>query len=255
MSVSVTHKGHFSIVEFSNPPMNLMTLSDMRDLIQGHQQADSHPETRVILTKSGVDDFYSNGLDPNYVLALSNAQRVEVFQGVADLFCALVHLNKPHLTLVNGPAMAGGAILALTADYRFFEQDKGRISFSEPKVGLPIPSAICKAIEAVVARKYVRNVVMMAANLDAAGALEVGLADGVGQGQAAEDQLMDHAKRLARLSPSVMRETKAAVRQEVRSTAEAFARELGVFASFVGDAFLGEGLSALVEGRHPNFVR
>lgn len=255
MTVKLKHRDHISYISFNKPPMNLLTLDDMRDLIEAHQKADAHGETRVIITQSEVAGIFSNGLDPNYVLGLTNTQRVDVFQGVADLFYALVHLQKPHLAVIEGPAMAGGAILALTADYRYFDADLGRISFSEPKVGLPIPHAVCRAIEAVVSPRYVRDVIMMASNMDAATAQTVGLADGVASKAQLQEMVLKQAGRLARLSPAVLRETKSGLRAEVRAAAVDFSRDLGVFASFVGDAFLGEGLRAIVENRHPNFVR
>ncbi|MCB1042682.1 MAG: enoyl-CoA hydratase/isomerase family protein [Acidobacteria bacterium] len=255
MTVHLDHSDLVSTVNFEKPPMNLLTLDDMRSLVEAHQLADAHPNTRVIITRSGVPGMFSNGLDPHYVLSLTNTQRIDVFQGVADMFCALVHLKKPHLAVIEGPAMAGGAILALTADYRGFEVQKGRISFSEPKVGLPIPQAVVKAIASVVPSRYLRDVVMLAANLDAPASLEFGLADAVGNEKEIQTWVETTATRLARLSPAVVQTTKATLRHSVRESAQQFAKDLGGFATFVGDAFLGEGLRALVENRHPNYTR
>lgn len=253
MSVRLSHQGMVSTVTFDHPPTNLMTIELMGELVRAHRQADQEPGTRVIVTRSAVADVFSNGLDPAYVVAMSPRQRLAIFHAVASMFSALVQLDKPHIAVINGPAMAGGAILAITADYRYFDADHGRISFSEPKVGLPIPYAVCQAIRAVVQAPMVRPIVM-GRNCDAAFASESGLADGVARTTELDGLVGEQAARLARLSPAVLRETKRALRANVIDAAEQFEKDLGNFADFVGETFLGEGLRALLEGRHPNFT-
>ncbi len=253
MSVTVKHEGPVSTITLAIPPMNLMNIEVMDALVEAHREADAHSETRVIVTDSGVPRMFSNGLDPQYVLEKTPEDRVDIFRAVGRMLHGLFSLSKPHICRVTGPAMAGGAILAITADFRYFEAEHGRISFAEPKVGLPIPEAIVQVIRHFCNPSYLRQVVMFAMNMDAQQARTVGIADGVATGDAFEEMVQKQVERLARLSPSVLKETKRALRQETFPYTEAFQERDTSISTFVGDDFLGEGLHALIEDRFPNF--
>ena len=255
MSIDVVHDGMISRIVFNTPPMNLMTIEILDSLVAAHQEADARKDTRVIVTQSALPGMFSNGLDPQYVLAKSPQERTPIFRAVGRLLHHLVHLRKPHICAINGPAMAGGAILAITADFRLFDQEHGRLSFSEPKVGLPIPRAVIAVIRRFCAAPYLRDVIMLGKNMDAADALKFGLADGAANGAdlaALTDKL---AERLARISPTVMQEIKRGLIDGLAPLTEAMTEREPSFDHFVGDDFLGEGLSALVEQRFAKFTR
>lgn len=256
MSISLSHEGAVSFITIDLPPMNLLTIDIIDELIEKHQEADRHPETRVIVTRSAVDNMFSNGLNPVYVLKRDEAGRTDVFRAIGRLIHRLFGLGKPHIAALNGPAMAGGAILAITADFRYMEAEHGRLCFSEPKVGLPIPEPVIAVIASFCTPGKVREVALLGKNMDAPTALSFGLADGVGEGNAGLTSLVEQAVgRLARLSPAVLKATKAGMRRPLLELTAQFESDLGDFVQFTSADFLGEGLQALVEGRQPVFKR
>lgn len=253
MTVEVNHNGVVSTISLTAPPQNLLTTDIMDALVEAHQQADAHPDTRVIVTTSGLENMFSNGLDPMYVLKKNDEDRRDIFKGVGRMLHGLYALGKPHICVVNGPAMAGGAIMAIPADFRYFDSEHGRMSFAEVKVGLPIPEALVEVIRGVVRPQYLRHVIMMAGNLDAKTALDAGLADGAASGEALNELVEKQIGRLSRLSPAVLKATKASMRRRVLEMTRSFQKGDPNFEHFVGDNFLGEGLRALVENRFANF--
>lgn len=256
MPITLNHQGPVSLVTLDLKPMNLLTIDIMDELIALHEEADANPDTRVIVTASAVPGMFSNGLDPLYVLKRDEAARVDVFRAVGRLLHRLLSLRKPHIAAIDGPAMAGGAILAITADFRFMVKETGRLCFSEPKVGLPIPEAVTAAIAAHCAPAHLREVVMLGKNMDAQTAFQFGLADALAEDTAALQALVEkQVSRLARLSPMVLAETKRGMRADVLAKSEKFQKDPGDFANFVAAEFLGEGLQALVEQRQPEFKR
>ncbi|CAM2010264.1 enoyl-CoA hydratase/isomerase family protein [Acanthopleuribacter pedis] len=256
MSVILTHEGPVSVITMDLPPMNLLNIEVIDQLIQCHEEADHHPETRVIITRSAVTEMFSNGLNPMYVLKRDEAGRADVFRAIGRLLNRLFKLGKPHIAALNGPAMAGGAVLALTADFRYMEQEHGRLCFSEPKVGLPIPEPISAIIASFCTPSMVREVVLYGKNMDAQTALASGLVDAVAPGEEGLQELIEQGVgRLARLSPAVLRATKIGMRRRLYKLTETFENDLGDFAQFTHADFLGEGLQALVEQRHPVFKR
>ena len=255
MTIHLTHEGPISRVILDKPDQNLLDIETMDQLVELHREADAHPNTRVIVTASALPDMFSNGLDPHYVLRTPVPERIAIFRAVGRMLHGLFSLGKPHISQVNGPAMAGGAILAIASDFRFFDTDSGRMSFSEPKVGLPVPSGVIAAISHFCDRKYLHEIVMLAANMDAATALKFGIANGMAQGDALTELVNKTAGRLSRLSPTVLRETKSNLRAEILPRLEALANRGDEILPFVGEGFLSEGLGALVENRFANFTK
>lgn len=254
MTVQVNNHDFVGEIILDAPPMNLMDNDVMQEIIDKHREADAHPKTRVLVTRSAVPDMFSNGLNPGFVLKTPVEERVEIFRMVGRMFHALLALRKPHIALIQGPAMAGGAVLAATADYRLFAAEHGRICFSEPKVGLPIPAPIADAVAAVAEPRHLRDIILLGKNMDAETALQYGLADGVAaNGEALDSMLNDQIGKLARLSRDVMAAGKAALRAPLIERAAAFAEDPSELALFVGNDYLGEGLRALVENRKPVF--
>ena len=257
--VSVKHEGLVSTVTFNRPPLNLMDIETLDALTEAHRAADAHPETRVMVTRSGVEEIFGNGLDPEYILGRSQHERIDVFRAVGRMMQGIYSCTKPHITVINGPAMAGGAVLAALSDFRFIDENRGRICFAEVKVGVPIPAGATEMLRAFCKPHWLTEVALMGKNMNAAICLEAGLVDGAAPANKLEAMVDRQINRLVRLSPAVLRSIKAGIRAPVLARIDGMlqseddaAHEFGVFA---GDEYLGEGLTALIEGRPPVFTK
>lgn len=256
MSVELKHVDMVSIVTLTKPPLNLLDIETMNALIRAHQEADSHPTTRVILTRSGVEGMFCNGLNPKMVMGTPVEERREIFDAVGRLLHELLFLKKPHIAELNGPAMAGGAILAIAADFRYMHAQTGRFCFAESKVGLPVPKSVIGAIQLFARPADVREIALLGKNMDPKFALESGMVDGLADSQEALVALVEtQIARLARLSPAVLAATKRGIRDHLYQITLDFADHTGEFLAFCGPDFLGEGLQALLEGRQPVFKK
>lgn len=254
MSIDLVHENRASVITFNKAPMNLLDTKTMDALIEAHQEADRHPDTRVIVTRSGIDGIFCNGLDPMFVLKTPVEERRTIFNAVGRMLHELLFLKKPHIAELNGPAMAGGAILAITADFRFMHAEIGKFCFAEAKVGLPVPKSVLGAIQLFCHPGALREVAMLGKNMDAAFAHRCGLADGLADSREDLAELVRvQTARLARLSPAVLAATKRAMRDHLFEITKSFADRPGEFMQFCGPEYLGEGLTALVENRPPVF--
>ena len=255
-TITVTHEGMVSTVTYTNPLFNLLDVEVMDGLVAAHREADAHPQTRVIMTRSGIEGMFCNGLNPLLVLESDLNGRIAFFDAVGRMVHGLYSLKKPHIAVLNGPAMAGGAVLAITADFRYMDQERGALCFAESKVGVPVPEGLAAVIAAVCLPSMLREVVLLGKNLKPEQALAAGLVDGLADA-AGLDALVDtQVARLARLSPGVLAATKAALRAPVLAGTSILAQESGrEFAPFLGDAYLGEGLRAYLDGRQPLYTK
>lgn len=257
-AITLSHEGPASIVTLNLPPFNLLDIEVMDELVAVHQKADAHAGSRVIVTRSGLEGMFCNGLNPMTVLEADQAGRAAIFQGVARLAAGLYTLKKPHIAVLNGPAMAGGAVLAILADFRYMDAERGAICFAEAKVGVPVPEGLVAVIANVCQPSALREVVMLGRKYDPQPALEIGLVDGIAP-SAELDALVDkQVARLSRLSLDVLVACKASIRAAVLPKA---INALGTagggnnFLQFTADDYLGEGLRAFMEGRQPVFTK
>jgi enoyl-CoA hydratase/carnithine racemase len=255
-SISVTHEGMVSTVTYTNPPFNLLDIAIVDALVAAHREADAHPDTRVIVTRSGLEGMFCNGLNPMTVLEADLEGRQAIFAGVGRLIHGLYSLKKPHIAVLNGPAMAGGAVFAITADFRYMDRDRGALCFAEAKVGVPVPVGLAAIIAGVCSPSMLREVVMLGKNLDPNQALAAGLVDGIAATAELEEVVQTQIARLSRLSCDVVKACKAALRAPILEKTANLLRETDLgFATFLGDEYLGEGLKAFIEGRQPEFTR
>ena len=255
--ITLAHQGPVSVITFNQPPFNLLDIDTMDELVAVHREADAHPDTRVIVTRSGLEGMFCNGLNPMTVLEADHDGRIAIFEGVGRLVSGFYGLKKPHIAVLNGPAMAGGAVLAILADFRYMDSERGAMCFAEAKVGVPIPEGLCAIIAAVCHPPMLREVVMLGKNLDPQQALAAGLVDGLATSVELDAMVEKQVARLARLSSEVVKSCKASVRAPVLPKTKSLMSSGGEnpFGKFVGDEFLGEGLKAFLEGRQPVFAR
>jgi len=244
-----------STVTYTNPPFNLLDIDIMDALVAAHREADAHPESRVIVTRSGLEGMFCNGLNPMTVLEMDLEGRKAMFAAVGRLVHGLYSLQKPHIAVLNGPAMAGGAVYAITADFRYMDQDRGALCFAEAKVGIPVPEGLAAVIAGVCLPAMLREVVMLGKKLDPEQALSAGLVDGIAPADELEEFVSTQVARLARLSCDVVKACKASLRAPVLNVTAGMLTESDgdAFARFLGAEYLGEGLTAFMEGRQPVF--
>ncbi|NUM53140.1 MAG: enoyl-CoA hydratase/isomerase family protein [Candidatus Hydrogenedentes bacterium] len=258
-AITLSHEGTASVVTLTLPPFNLLDIETMEQLVAIHREADAHEGTRVIVTRSGLDGMFCNGLNPMTVLDADLAGRRAIFEAVGRLAAGLYTLTKPHIAVLNGPAMAGGAVLAILADFRYIDAERGAICFAEAKVGVPIPEGLVAVIGNVCQTPAMREVVMLGKNFDAQSALNVGLVDGIATRDGLDEIVAKQVARLSRLSLDVLVASKASLRAAVRAKAvDPFASGSSNgkhFMDFIGDDYLGEGLRAFMEGRQPVFTK
>jgi enoyl-CoA hydratase len=106
---------------------------------------------------------------------------MKAFLGLLDdLVSALFDYPGPLVALVNGHAIAGGCVLALTADWRVAPQGStARIGLNEVALGLRYPPRVLSLVKARVPPRWRENIVLGAGLFDVESAQRFGLIDEV----------------------------------------------------------------------------
>ncbi len=114
-------------------------LSAVEELALGPQ-----PE-EVALVTTGSGKFFSNGLDLDWLRANEDLARTNVAQ-VHAVFARLLRLPAVSVAAMNGHAFAGGAMLALSHDFRIMRADRGYFCLPEVDLGLPFTDGMRELI-------------------------------------------------------------------------------------------------------------
>jgi enoyl-CoA hydratase len=176
---------------------------------------------RGVLLASANPKLFSPGLD---LVTLSQYDRpsMERFMGVfAEAVWALYELPRPVVAAVNGHAVAGGCIVALTADYRVLRRGGAQMGLNEVKVGVPLPWSVALLLRATVPPGALTEVALLGRNFADDEALKAGLADELADADGFEGHCLARLEEFADKDPTSIAITKiylrAAVAQQMKS--------------------------------------
>jgi enoyl-CoA hydratase len=113
----------------------------------------------VILSGAG-DRFFCNGLDVASLLPLSRGELSRFYDAFIHLVTRMYLFPRPLVAAINGHAMAGGLILALTADYLLIGADNRYVGLSEVKLGLPVPQAAILMLTTLVGSRHAHQIAL-----------------------------------------------------------------------------------------------
>lgn len=108
--------------------------------------AEATQEGRAVVLAGNAKAF-SAGLDLKTLPTLSPDELRAFARGFLRMFAEVAAYERPVVAAVDGPALAGGAILALSADFRLVGP-RARIGLTEVPVGVPFPAPIAHLAQA-----------------------------------------------------------------------------------------------------------
>jgi len=206
---------HDGVVELAmdRPPVNALNQDFIDTLIRGLLVSSKQGAKALVL--SGRDGLFSAGLDVPELLELDRDGIAAFWNSFFVLMNTIAAAPVPVVAAITGHAPAGGAILALHADYRIAARGDYKIGLNEVRVGLPITRNIIGALEHVVGSRLATRMAVSGLLLTPEGALEAGLVDEVvEQGEVVSRSLSWLEEWLA-LPPIAMNKTRLAAKSDL----------------------------------------
>jgi len=174
-------------VRFDKARGNAIDEPFTQELLETAKQLGSDPGVRGILLASAHPKLFSPGLDLVTLLEYDRPAMERFMRLFAEAVWALYALPKPVVAAVGGHAVAGGCILALTADYRVLRRGGVQVGLNEVKVGVPLPWSVALLLRASVPAAALTQVALLGRNFADDDALAVGLADQLADADGFED--------------------------------------------------------------------
>ncbi len=170
-------------------------------------------QSRALILR-GNGRVFSAGIDLKRWLAEGPEYVLSYLELLERLFRDLLVFPKPVVVVVDGAAIAGGCILASTADFRLISPT-ARIGMPEMRIGVPLPMTAVEIIRMVTPMPTLARMLNWGATFVGQTAVDHGLADRVFP----DDRLVPEAERaaleLAVIPAATFRLTKAQIRGAV----------------------------------------
>jgi enoyl-CoA hydratase/carnithine racemase len=228
--------------------------ASMRDrLLERFEEAGRDPEVEAVILTGAGGTFCAGG-DVSSFEDLHDARAYrQVSHRLTAMLDAVERLEKPVIAAIDGVATGAGLTLALCADWRI-ASPRARLLFREGRLGLiPTHGGIARLVK-LVGLGVAKEALLGGDDLDAAGALRLGLVNEIVEGDL-EEAARSRAARMLQRAPLSFGVAKRllhlAADSDVRSTI--LAESLGQAALLQSDDHR-EGLAAVRERRLPRFV-
>jgi len=183
-------------ITLNNPPLNVIDLEMMGELLAALEQIETIAEISAIVF-AGAERCFSSGVD----IAAHTGEKIRntltAFHGVIR---ALVATKKLTIAMVRRHCLGGGAELALVCDIAYASPDSVW-GFPEIKLGC-FPPVASAALAAVVGPKLAVEMVLTGRTLTGQEALAVGLVNGLAEDP--ETLVSECISRVSQLSPAVL---------------------------------------------------
>lgn len=214
-------------------PLNIVNTPVIRGVRDGLNQLAADRGIRALVLRGSGEKSFIGGADIKEMATLDQASAETFITSLRDLCEAVRQFPAPVIARLKGWCLGGGLEVAAACDLRIASNDA---QFAMPEVKVGIPSVIHAALlPRLVGWGRARWLIMTAATIDAATALNWGLVDRVANADDLDAAIAEAAAAIAACGPEAMRSQKALLRQwEELPLTESVNLSVGVF----GQAFL-----------------
>lgn len=218
--VVLEQRDGIAVLRIDRPPANAFCL-DLAHGLAACLDALATTDARAVVL-AGTGRFFSGGLDLNEVPRYSREQQQEFLRSLNRLVGRLYALPLPVVGAINGHAVAGAFILALTTDYRVGPLSDAHFGLTEARVGIPFPAVPMIVLQAECAPQDIRYSALWARTFEPAEARRRGLLDEL----VAQDRVLDRAIEVARDMAGMPGDSYARIKRQIRQAALARIEEV-----------------------------
>ena len=233
----------------NRPDHNLLNEAMLRELADGVAFAGTRDDVKMIVLDSGCRVF-CGGIDVGEYTSRRVFQMLDAFHAT---FANILEVSKPVMCVVNGPAIGGGAELAIFGDLVVATPNA---LFAQPEISIGVfPPLASTILPLLIGPKVALEMVMTGERITAQRAVDLGLVNRLVPAAELERTVNDLVSRITAHSGPVLAMAKRAIlggmglsiRDGLKQSMSIFLNELYKLEDSQ------EGLRAIVEKRKPNW--
>ena len=169
--------GAIGTIRLDRPKMNAINAQLTGELGAIADEVTGRPDIRAVVLYGG-ERVFAAGADIKEMQALSDADMLGWGTTLQETFKGVARIPKPVIAAVTGFALGGGFELALTADFRVLGE-KAKVGVPEILLGLIPGAGGTQRLARLVGPSKAKGMLYTGRFVDAAEALELGIADRV----------------------------------------------------------------------------
>ncbi len=221
--IHIEDRGALRVVTLAHGPVNALDLELCAALTTAVEEAEDPAVHGLLLRAEGK--AFSAGVDLLRILDEGEPYIRAFLPALTKTLVRLFALEKPVVAAVGGHAIAGGCLVALSADRRIMAAGRGKVGVPELKVGVPFPLIALEMLRFSLRPEVLGEVIGDGLLADPEGARELGLIHEVVPAEDLESRALEVLGGLADLPPAAHALTKWALRRPTldrwrRATAE-----------------------------------
>lgn len=190
------------------------------DMLGGLNSAlDEAEKTGKVVIITGRPGKFSAGFDLSVMARLDNDTARLLHLG-AGMSGRLLNFPVPVIIAASGHALAMGALLTLSADYRIGIEGSYKLGLNEVAIGMTLPWFGIHLARERLNKSHLHRAVSLAETFDATGAVEAGILDEAVDEEALLPRAIEVAQRLATLDMQAHAATKARLREPLNTALE-----------------------------------
>jgi enoyl-CoA hydratase/carnithine racemase len=207
-------QGALAVLRLDKARGNAIDEALVDELLRACAEMEADDGVRGVLLASANPKLFCPGLDLVGLIEFDRPHLERFMHAFGRMLVSLFGLRKPMVAAVSGHAVAGGCILALTADWRVLRRGGVSIGLNEVKVGVPLPLSVSALLRATVPPGSLSRAALLGRNFADDEALAAGLADELADGQGFESACLARLQEFAEKDPYSLAVTKKYLRAE-----------------------------------------
>jgi len=141
---------------------NTLTPESMDEFRNILDELEATRENAALLLTSGHPTVWNTGLDLESISTYGGQYHDEFAADLERFFLRLALLNLPTIGCITGHAYGGGAMLAMTLDFRFMREDRGWFRFPAIDMNLTFTPIMHQILELLPNSKALRYLLLAA---------------------------------------------------------------------------------------------
>ena len=213
-------QGSLGILRLDKARGNAIDDALLEDMARWIVEATRDDQLRGVLLASAHPKLFCPGLDLVSLVDRDREAMRDFMNRFATVLWGLFGLLKPVVAAINGPAVAGGCILAMAADARVIARG-APIGLNEVKIGVPLPFGVARLLQDAVPPHSLAAIGLLGRNFRGEAAREAGLVHEVCSAARFQEVCLARAEEFASKDPAAFAATKRYLRAGVSETLRA----------------------------------
>jgi enoyl-CoA hydratase len=250
--VRVERRGEVAVWTLARPRVkNALDAATLRALTDALGEAAADATLRAVVLTAEGDTFAAGGDLRELRGATSTADAEALLEAGRRVCEAIAKVAVPVIAALPGPAIGGGAELAVACDMRIADP-RASVCFKHAHMGVTTAWGVLARLVAMMGPSAAARLLLTGQTIDAPEALRIGLVDAVSAPGECTAQALAWAADVTRGAPLAVARMKALLRSAVRGHAvRAYERE--EFVATWTSADHADAVEAFFEGRPPRW--